>query len=80
MSIRLISITSFAIMFLALAFMPFELSLLICFFVFSLWISLVFVNVMPRIYEGNPKDNKDIYPEEFTSIDDVPVVKIDERC
>lgn len=80
MNIRLISITSFAIMFLAVALMPFELSLLICFFVFSLWISVIFVHFMPRIYEGNPKDNNDIYPEEFTSIDDVPVVKIDEHC
>lgn len=80
MNIRLISITSFAIMFLAVSFMPFEISLLICFFVFSLWISVIFVRVMPRIYEGNTKDNKDIYPEEFTSIEDVPVVKIDENC
>lgn len=60
--------------------MPIELSLLICFFVFSLWISVIFVHFMPRICEGNPKDNKDIYPEGFTSIDDVPVVKIDEHC
>lgn len=80
MSIRLISIISLSITFLAVALMPFEISFLICFFVFSLWISLVFVHFMPRIYEGNPKDNKDIYPDEFTSIDDVPVVKIDERC
>lgn len=80
MNIRLISIISFAIIFLAVAFMPFEISLLICFFVFSLWISVIFVHFMPIIYEGNPKNNKDIYPEEFTSIDDVPVVKIDERC
>lgn len=80
MNIRLISIISFAIMFLAVALMPFEISFLICFFVFSLWISLAFVHFIPRIYEGNSKDNKDIYPEEFTSIDDVPVVKTDERC
>lgn len=60
MNIRLISITSFAIMFLAVAFMPFEISLLICFFVFSLWISLAFVHFMPRIYEGNPKDNAEL--------------------
>lgn len=56
MNIRLISITSFAIMFLTVAFMPFELAMVVVFGVFCILISCGAIYACRKIYDVQPDE------------------------